>query len=331
MLDTFEARPPTVGEDGETIVIVAGANDRFAIGLTVALSSALRHLDPARRAHLFVIDGGLTEESRTRCRAALARARADAEVTFVDGDMGRFSGYQNHGYTRAAYLRLLIPELVPDRYRRVLYLDSDVVVGDDIGRLWDLPDDGKAFRAALDEGVRAGNYTPTFDFTDFPRGTPYFNSGVLLIDLPRWKAAQLSEAAQDVLAKHSAQCLTADQDALNVVARGHWSVLPPSWNTQVSGMRLWSPAPKDPDAPVGVTHFLDGKPWQRETQSLRQQTFDAALLESGWFAPAAYRRYRAGKQLTALGLWLQRKAAMRRVRAMPRRLVRGAREMLGRA
>jgi hypothetical protein len=45
--------------DDETIVIVAGADDRFAIGLTVAPSSALRHLDQSRRTQLYILDGGL--------------------------------------------------------------------------------------------------------------------------------------------------------------------------------------------------------------------------------------------------------------------------------
>jgi hypothetical protein len=32
----------------QTVVIVAGADDKFALGLTVALFSAVRHLDPRR-------------------------------------------------------------------------------------------------------------------------------------------------------------------------------------------------------------------------------------------------------------------------------------------
>ena len=284
--------------DDETIVIVAGADDRFAIGLTVALSSALRHLDQSRRTQLYILDGGLSQPSRERCRSALARARPDAEVNFVDSDPSRFSGYREHGYTRAAYLRLLIPEVVPEHHRRVLYLDSDVVVGDDIAKLWALPDEGKVFWAAFDEGVRRKHYVPTFDFTNFPEGTPYFNSGVMLIDLPRWKAARVSEQAQAILADHSDQCRAVDQDALNVAGRGIWSVLPAAWNLQVTGMKLWSPMPAEAGAPIGVIHYLGPKPWMRETQSLRQGVFDDALQASGWFTPLDFLRYRMVKRIT---------------------------------
>jgi lipopolysaccharide biosynthesis glycosyltransferase len=67
----------------------------------------------------------------------------------------------------------------------------------------------------------------------------------MLIDLPRWKAARLSEQAQAVLDEHSDRCINVDQDALNIVGVGNWSVLPPRWNFQVAGSRSWSvpPAP----------------------------------------------------------------------------------------
>ena len=50
----------------QSIVIVAGADDKFALGLTVALFSAVRHLDPRRNAHVFVLDGGLSARSYER-------------------------------------------------------------------------------------------------------------------------------------------------------------------------------------------------------------------------------------------------------------------------
>jgi lipopolysaccharide biosynthesis glycosyltransferase len=275
--------------DEETIVLVAGADDRFALGLTVALSSALKHLDSSRRAHVFVLDGGISPAGLERCRGCLLAVRPDVEITVVENDPERFAAFNFHLYSRAAYLRLLIPEVVPARYARALYLDSDLVVQGDIAELWALPDEGKPFWAAFDEGVRGTDYVKeTLFFADVPAGTPYFNSGVLLIDLPRWREQRISETAVAVLAEHSGHCINVDQDALNVVAIDKWSVLPPAWNTQVVGREAWRhPSGQSPR----IIHFINHKPWLRNVDCLYQREFNVALRASGWFSPVAYQAH----------------------------------------
>ena len=207
----------------------------------------------------------------------------------MDNDPEHFANYNIHWYSRAAFLRLLIPEIIPERYRRVLYLDSDLVVSDDVSKLWRLPDEGKAFWAAYDEGVRGTNYVQqTLNFADVPADAPYFNSGVMLIDLPRWKAARVSERAQAILGEHSDRCINVDQDALNIVSVGNWSVLPPRWNFQVAGSQSWS-APPARGETIGITHFINEKPWNPDTRlptpdNVRRGTagerlvYDAAVL-----------------------------------------------------
>ena len=304
--------------DQATIVLVAGANDAFALGLTVALCSALRHLDATRSAEVFVLDGGLSPASRDRCRRCLARTRPDAAVTFCSTDSDRFDGFNDHGYTPAAYLRLLIPELVPDRHRRALYLDSDVVVEGDVARLWALPDEGKAFRAALDDGIRGTSFVRDhLGFGGLAADAPYFNSGVMLIDLRRWKAARISERTLQVLAEHSDRCVHADQDALNIAAAGNWSVLSSAWNRQFSGMNAWPQTDGAPNAPIGIIHFVDGKPWQPGTACLLQRNFNAALRDSGWLSTGAYLGFLARRKARAARSagsdWLRRRPALARV------------------
>ena len=329
-VETSSSDPRREASD-QTVVIVAGADDKFALGLSVALFSAVRHLDPHRDAHVFVLDGGLSPSNRDRCRAALASLRPDIQVTVVDDDPERFANYNIHSVSRAAFLRLLIPEIVPERYRRVLYLDSDLVVSDDVSKLWRLPDEGKAFWAAHDEGVRGTDYVQqTLNFADVPADAPYFNSGVMLIDLPRWKAARVSERAQAILGEHSDRCINVDQDALNIVSVGNWSVLPPRWNFQVAGSQSWS-APPAPGETIGITHFINEKPWNPDTRCLRQATFDEALRASGWYTTQQFWRHRLRKQSTALKFWLRTSPALNLLRRVRRRIAREARRALSSA
>ncbi len=289
-----------VGE--EPVVLVAGADNRFSLGLTVMLRSALRNLDPLRQVHVFVLDGGLSVENRERCRSSLSAVRPDAEVTFLRPDMGRFSSFpiKQEVFSPAVYLRLLIPELIPAAYRRVLYLDSDILVQGDIGELWALPLGDEPIWAAIDEGLRGEPYIrETLNVSNAPRNAPYFNSGVMFIDIVNWRRLQISERAFSYLKEWGHLGLCHDQDALNAVSVGEWGILSPSWNFQVRGKDLLS-TENIAERPPKIIHFLDVKPWYRNSHCAFEDAFNRELWSSGWYSTfeVVRRRFRHWRRST---------------------------------
>ena len=143
---------------------------------------------------------------------------------------GRLEGiYTNPRYTEAASFRLLLPELLPE-YDRIVYIDCDVIVRQDVGKLYaetDLCQNwlGAVFEAPIEqqaERFRALGCDPN----------RYFNSGFLLMNLKQMRADKVSE-------KLLAACRVPylefpDQDALNQVYQGHVLPLSPLYN----GIRL---------------------------------------------------------------------------------------------
>lgn len=104
---------------------------------------------------------------------------------------------------------------------RVLYLDADVLIRDDLGALWNTDLNGKPIGTVRDVGFPMGH--------DDMERSPYFNAGVLLMDLAhiRGTVNVLRTAAEAFLdAKY------ADQDALNTHFRDAWHPLPMKWNAQ---------------------------------------------------------------------------------------------------
>ena len=98
--------------------------------------------------------------------------------------------------TEAAYLRLALPAAFAGAYRRLLYLDADVFVqGGDFGALLGV-DIGPHALAAVRDNIQWR--TPGRRPDAFRRlglgPAPFFNSGVLLIDVAAFNA-------QDVLAR----------------------------------------------------------------------------------------------------------------------------------
>jgi lipopolysaccharide biosynthesis glycosyltransferase len=133
--------------------------------------------------------------------------------------------------SRATYARLLLASSLAATVSRVLYLDADILVLDDLGPICRLDLDGAVLGAVrdrrLDTYIKAGN--TTLAGRPIPRVRDYFNAGVLLIDVARWRAERISEKALDYLERYP-HSLYSDQDALNAACDGVWKKLDSRWN-----------------------------------------------------------------------------------------------------
>jgi lipopolysaccharide biosynthesis glycosyltransferase len=110
--------------------------------------------------------------------------------------------------------------------------------------------------------------------------SPYFNSGVLLLDLAQLR--RLHATALYKQAFRAVKAKQADQSILNVVAHGRWHALPARWNRQIllgSGFSLFA------DEKGGIWHFTSRiKPWQIRRQGTRGLVAEChrELDRAGW-------------------------------------------------
>jgi lipopolysaccharide biosynthesis glycosyltransferase len=176
------------------------------------------------------------------------------------------------------YLRLLLPEILPG-YRRILYLDSDIVPAGPVGGVLRADLRGQAVGAVRDvQQWRTPRRSPSeFRFVGLPPER-YMNSGVLLFDTERWckegwTRACIESARDPRLAK---AMLRNDQSAINLALRGQWTELSPVWNWQ------WTEATRyfADDAGARLNHFIGPrKPWRTSTLPPRFTSGYAPFLQ----------------------------------------------------
>ena len=147
-------------------------------------------------------------------------------------------------------------------YRKVLYLDSDIwIAGRSIGDLFNLDLRNYAVAAVRDSGeiVRGGSpeWLTYKSKLGLAAAAPYFNAGILLIDLERFHQRGIGEDAIRYVAGGKYLGGLDDQSALNAVLRGDWLELSPRWN--------WTFASRDAltrELAPEIVHFVGGsKPW----------------------------------------------------------------------
>jgi lipopolysaccharide biosynthesis glycosyltransferase len=223
------------------------------------LSSLLAHNEP-KRIHCHLLSDGIRIKDIERIRRMMANAGACLDVYDVQDRLSQnseiFSGVGY--YSRAAFGRLLIPEVVSECVGRMIYFDCDIICISDLSELWSHVQLTKIIGAARDEWVdRDEIYKLRIGMSP---GAHYYNTGVLTINLEEWRARDLSTQILGVL-RSMRRAKYADQDAINLLVSDEITELPAKWNTLITSPRS-SDARQDLSCAAAV-HFCGGfKPWQ---------------------------------------------------------------------
>lgn len=130
--------------------------------------------------------------------------------------------------TVATYYRLLIGELLPIEISKAIYLDLDILVQNDLYKLWkiNLPKD-KVIAA-----VKNDNFRSNIDRLAL-KGKMYFNAGVMLIDLNKWRNLDVFNKSISIVRNKQISIVWWDQDILNYLFDGQVMELDKSWNYQL--------------------------------------------------------------------------------------------------
>jgi UDP-glucose/galactose:(glucosyl)LPS alpha-1,2-glucosyl/galactosyltransferase len=135
--------------------------------------------------------------------------------------------------TAETFGRLALPRLLPPSVSRVLYLDADLLVVGDVAELLELDLHGAplaAVREATDPFLGSLNgLEHVFELGIDPR-LPYFNAGVLLMDLAHLRRAEAEAMCLEYVRRHRPARM--DQDALNAVFHNEFLELPTKWNVE---------------------------------------------------------------------------------------------------
>jgi lipopolysaccharide biosynthesis glycosyltransferase len=268
------------------LALVFAADEGFARPLAVAMHSTLTHLSPRLAPEIYVLDNGITEGSRHRLERAAGR-----EIRWIRVPPDRLIEHRGaEHFTSTSYARLLIPELLPARIRRAVYLDGDVLVTSDLSPLFDLELGDAPLAAVRDYAVESTS------------SRPYFNAGVLVMDLERWRQTGFAERALAYADAQAEPLFWADQDAMNAVV-DEWHELDLRWNVQATVLRhiedtrtdLTDRLSRERDdlyRTAAVLHFAGyHKPWIPRASPPATIRWARALRRSGWHGPGEYLRW----------------------------------------
>jgi lipopolysaccharide biosynthesis glycosyltransferase len=276
-----------------TIHVAAACDEGYAMPLAVLVASICRANSSNRQVVIHVVHPGISQ--KLRCKVELSLHSHNVSIDWIAIPRGRLAEFAGslasfHHVSIAAYYHLLLPELLPDALEKVLYLDCDLVVIEDLSELWDTPLEGtllgavpeiakRASTAGAPEGIRRPADLGLADTQQL------FNSGVMLIDLSRWRAKLIPHRCFAYIHAAMPQLRWHDQEALNVVACGDWRPLATRWNVtmhvfgDVTDPTLASELVENP----AIIHYnTSRKPWMAGFNMGFLSEFERHLDPTDW-------------------------------------------------
>ena len=277
------------------IVLACATDQNFAQPLGVMLASVAANLNSESRLVAYVIDLGIQPEERAMIERAVAAW--PVRVEWIQETLARYAGLPLWGrMTAATYAKLDLAELLPAGTGRAIWLDCDLVVTSDLTRLWNEPLNDHLLLAVPDElvtSVAATGGVFAYQTLGLKPDAPYFNAGVMMLDLAAWKRERVRERALEYLHAHGDEVYFWDQEALNVAAAGRWGALDARWNLNASvpiagrDMRLFASA----TAPWVVHYTGQLKPWTYPSSGRSLRVLYFRYLDqtpwTGWRPPSS--------------------------------------------
>lgn len=274
--------------EGTTHVVFCAGRGFFQHAAVAALSLAT----VARgRVAIHVLTCDADPEVEARLRKTL-HPYPRVEVCVWRVDPARLAGlFVDRHLSMETYLRFLAPEVLPRDIARVVYLDCDVIVLDDIARLACTDLGGKAVGAVADcDWPDAGSRDRLTGLGLGPQHV-YVNAGVLVMDLARWRRDRLAERLLGYCTEQGSRLLRHDQDALNAVLMDDICLLDRRWNLQVLLLSRWAKRGLAQDHAAtaaarsnpAILHFSTGeKPWRFRAWTRRKALYFAYRDQTAW-------------------------------------------------
>ncbi|MGL4594821.1 MAG: glycosyltransferase family 8 protein [Thermoguttaceae bacterium] len=179
--------------------------------------------------HLLTMDTRVpNDETLQKFRDDISSEKVRMEIHFTDENDPFIQAIPPGGTiaNRATFLRFLAPQFISSE--KLLYLDCDMIVLGDLGPLVATPHGNKILAAVPDIFWGAAMFAKGF-------GIRYFNAGMLVIDVVKWKKNRCLEVSFDFIRTKFTKLFSGrkhygDQDVLNMLFQGQIVYVHPKYN-----------------------------------------------------------------------------------------------------
>ena len=273
-------------ENFPSVHVVLACDDAYAPHAAVTVASALHFAKcPSALNFHLLQDGGLSQKAQLSLSQTASSGGGTLTFVRIGSDVFKGLPLNREHISQATYYRLGMHKALDPGIRKVIYLDSDIVVTDCLLDLWEIDLGGHVLGACADEGGQTQAKRLGIDHSH-----AYFNAGVAVFDLKALRIMEFDKVAARTYEENRNSIELQDQDILNLAFAGKYQQVPLRWNVNsriftgsdlepsYTAQEAWEAA-HDP----GILHFTDRrKPWMRDCLNPMAQLYWTFRNQTPW-------------------------------------------------
>lgn len=257
-------------KEKKNIAVAFSTDEYYMPYLATAIESIVLNAKEENNYDIIILGKDLSELSRSELINRYSK-HSNISIRFFDpSEYIATSGLTTwENYPEAIYFRLALFNML-EMYNKVLYLDVDIIVLEDISELFEIDLKDNLLGATLDSGVisryleeeEIKNYIDDFVVLKNPKN--YFNSGVICFNLKEFRnCIKISDVLSTIKEK---KWKYPDQDVLNKLCEGKVEIFEKKWNVQVNVLQecksqSYEMKFKEALQNPAILHFAGDKPW----------------------------------------------------------------------
>ena len=262
----------------KNIDIVFGIDNNYAKYCTIAIQSILSHLNSNYKLNIAIIYEKLSIKSLNNFKTI--KSKQLNKITFHKIYLKKFM--KSNYWHKSIFYRFYIDRILPSNIKKIIYIDSDIFVNDSIHKLYNIDLKNYNIGAVIDAGTFNINYLDKLEM----KSNVYFNSGVLLINIKKWKSDKITTKLEKTIKKYGANLQNPDQDLLNIIFEKKFKIINPKWNLQTimySNYKYWKYLKNK-----GVHHFTFVKPWRSYSSHPKSKVYREFAKQKGFIVETNY-------------------------------------------
>lgn len=283
----------------KTLNILYQSNDYYSVVTGVSMTSLCENNKDIDEINFYVLNDSISEQNMQKMQQVCDTYHrnlipVDTQVILKRLLDLKVAPFKN---TYTTYFKLMALKSLNIPNERIFQLDGDTVINGSLMELIDMD---------LSDYILAATYDCTMNkykpLIDIPETDKYYNGGVLLINLARWKSEKCEEQIVEHLKNVRHGYYTVDQDILNVLFRKKFKYLDLKYNFNSGfyiygikeSLKMYGLKPeyyntveevqKAYESPV-IYHCMGamtGRPWEKDSIHPQNAIFDRYLAMSPW-------------------------------------------------
>lgn len=210
----------------DTLSVVYSCDNNYAQHMSVSIYSLLVHNLDFKHIQIYIIDNQISEINKEKIQRMIGSFK-NTELIWIDFTKWKalLNLKMEWEVSISSYGRLFISSMIPLNIERIIYLDCDMIICDSLKELWNFDLKGNVIGAVQD----AVN-DETKGAVGIPSEQPYFNAGMLLIDVKKWRVTEAEKMAINFIFEHQGKIKHHDQGVLNGILKNKWMRVPVRYN-----------------------------------------------------------------------------------------------------